>query len=338
MMTSRERMLATIRYESPDRIPVIYHPSPAGLHVHGEKLRELFCRYPPDNMISFDGIPTPPPGTIDELGQYHEIRRDEWGTTWEFLIFGLQGHPKEYPLASWSEGKNFDFPPPPDREMLGKAGLPFRKTDYLEIAGWVSIFEKLHALRPIDQVLMDLATGDRDLIAFLDRLVWYWLDLIHYYIAEGVDVIQFGDDWGTQTGQLVSTGLFRKIFAPRYKVLFNAIRASGKHIFFHSCGRLQHILPEIIALGIDGLWPQISVYEDDFLIDLCREHRFALYIHPDRQRLIPLGTPAEITARVQYYADRFHAIGGGGIFYIEIENDAPFENVKALIEAVHRYR
>jgi len=33
-----------------------------------------------------------------------------------------------------------------------------------------------------------------------------------------------------------------------------------------------------------------------------------------------------------------HAIGGGGIFYVEIENDAPWENVKTLIEAIHEYR
>ena len=29
---------------------------------------------------------------------------------------------------------------------------------------------------------------------------------------------------------------------------------------------------------------------------------------------------------------------GGVIFYIEIENDAPFENVEALIKAVWKYR
>jgi uroporphyrinogen decarboxylase len=336
MMTPRERMLATIRYQHPDRIPVVYHPSPAGLHVHGERLRDLFRRYPSDNMISFDA--TPDPSSINDQGRYHEIRRDEWGTTWEFLIFGLQGHPRSYPLASWADGRDFIFPPLPDAGSLAQSRQQFRKADYLEIAGWISIFEKLHALMPIEQVLMDLATGEADLLKFLDRLVGYWLDVIHSYIEQGVDVIQFGDDWGTQTGQLVSTGLFRSVFIPRYKVLFDAIRKAGRHIFFHSCGQLKDILPEIVGLGIDGLWPQLSVYDDDYLIHLCRENTMALYIHPDRQRLIPLGTPAEIDRRIRHYADRFHAIGGGGIFYIEIENDAPFENVQALIEAVHHYR
>ena len=39
---------------------------------------------------------------------------------------------------------------------------------------------------------------------------------------------------------------------------------------------------------------------------------------------------------VARYADRYRQ--GGGIFYVEIENDAPWENVRALIEAVHELR
>ena len=63
-----------------------------------------------------------------------------------------------------------------------------------------------------------------------------------------------------------------------------------------------------------------------------------MYIHPDRQYLIPNGSPAEIETAIKNYAETYHALGGGGIFYVEIENDAPFDNVKALIEAIHRWR
>ena len=63
-----------------------------------------------------------------------------------------------------------------------------------------------------------------------------------------------------------------------------------------------------------------------------------MYIHSDRQRLIPRGTPEEIEAAIRSYADRHHHLQGGGIFYIEIEDDAPFKNVKALVEAVHKWR
>ena len=91
-MNSRQRMLAALEYDSPDRIPVVYHPSPAGLQVHGRKLLDLFARFPPDNPVSFDEAAF----SVPRQG-YHELREDAWGTEWEYLIYGIHGHPHRYP-------------------------------------------------------------------------------------------------------------------------------------------------------------------------------------------------------------------------------------------------
>ncbi|MCP4400457.1 MAG: hypothetical protein GY801_24530, partial [bacterium] len=86
---ARQRMLDAIDFNNPDKIPVVYHPSPAGLYIHGQKLLDLFNQYPSDNPVNFTTIPTPPAGTINHQGTYHEIIRDEWGTEWEYLIYGI---------------------------------------------------------------------------------------------------------------------------------------------------------------------------------------------------------------------------------------------------------
>jgi uroporphyrinogen decarboxylase len=335
-MTPRERMQAAFDYTGPDRIPVVYHPSPAGLHVHGQKLLDLFNRYPPDNLVRFDSIPTPPPGTVNAAGAYHEIRTDEWGTEWEQLIFGIYGHPRNYPFANWRAAANYRFPPFPDH---AKAEIARQREKFMAISGGVSLLERICALRPMDELLIDLQARDADLLAFLDRLVAYWAKAIEIMLAAGVDMIYFGDDWGTQTSTIIAPALFREIFKPRYEQLMAPIRQAGRIVFFHSCGYLGEIFDELLALGIRGLWPQIALFEaDPARIRKCREQKVAIYIHLDRQRLVPRGTPAEIEATIQKYADRYHGLNGGGIFYIEIENDAPFENVKALVEAVDRYR
>lgn len=94
-----------------------------------------------------------------------------------------------------------------------------------------------------------------------------------------------------------------------------------------------------IDLGINQLWPQIGFFDADVtLYDKVKEAGVALYIHPDRQKLIPRGTPAQIETQVRAYCDRFHASNGGGMFYIEMENDAPFENVNALVRSVFKHR
>ena len=341
-MNARERMLAAFEYTGPDRIPVVYHPSPAGLHLHGRKLLDLFNHYPPDNPVTFDAIPGPPDDAVDEEGRYYELRKDDWGILWEYRIYGLWGHPKAYPFEGWAAASQYRFPDLPaigsprferDRRVVAE-----ESRDYLVFRGGASIFERLHDLQPMDQVLADLAAGDADMLVFLDRLTEHWQHHVQYWLAAGAEVISFGDDWGTQTAQIVSTDMFRRIFKPLYARLMEPVREAGRRIFFHTCGHLGDLLYELFDLGVDGLWPQINQYDEVALARECRDRGVAIYIHPDRQRLVPLGTPAEIEAKMAEYAQRYRRLGGGGIFYIEIENDAPFENVKALIESVDRHR
>jgi uroporphyrinogen decarboxylase len=258
------------------------------------------------------------------------------------MIYGVWGIPCGFPFRNWAEAADYRFPPPsalPAQNALDKAWVQRQRAEYLVFTGWVSIFERLSALRPLDEVLMDLHTRERHLMAFLDRLVDYWLGVIAELLDAGADVIMFGDDWGTQTSTLVSPALFHDIFRPLYQMLMAPIKAAGRRVFFHNCGYPGKIFDELLDLGIDGMWPQIGLFETDpRYAAACRERRVAIYIHPDRQRLIPFGTPGEIGRYIGGFAERYHQLGGGGIFHVEMENDAPWENVEALIMAIDRYR
>lgn len=332
-MNSRERMLAAIEFRQPDRIPVFYHASSAGLYVHGRKLLDLFRALPPDNQIEFTAVPRPSPEWIDAGGNYHEFRRDRWGTTWEYLIFGIQGHPKEYALTDWESAKQFVFPPIPEFRAVPEA---YRR-EYLLFGGEGSLFECPSGLRPFDEVMMDFYTETPELLAFTDRLVEYFGRINEQALREGYDVFCFGDDFGTQQNAIFPAELFRKIFTPRYRKLFEPLKKAGKKIQFHSCGKIDSLLDCFAELGIDILWPQLSLYgRDEAFLERCARHRIALLLHPDRQYLIPRGTPEEIRDWVRFAAERYR--DGGGIFYVEIENDAPWENVKTLLESIEEFR
>lgn len=342
--SSRQRMLDAFNYNHPDKIPVVYHPSKGGLYVHGQPLLDLFLKYPSDNPIEFEGIPQLGPEAFDADGRYHEILTDDWGVSTEYRIYGIAGHSKYYPITSWAEAvKSYQFPPIPNigsEEFLkAKERVAREKEDFLVFDCWISLFEKVCMLHPFDQVLMDLFTKDPDLIRFLDRLVDYWMETVEYHIALGTDVFVFGDDWGTQISTIVSPDLFREIFKPRYQKLMNRVQEAGGLVFVHCCGFMGELMEEFAEMGIRGLWPQLRLFEESPTAQqLCIENKIAVYLHPDRQRLIPMGTPEEIDEYVRVRAEKYKKLGGGGIFYVEIENDAPFENVKALIEAIHKYR
>ncbi|NLC69190.1 MAG: hypothetical protein GX754_10525 [Clostridiaceae bacterium] len=340
-MTPRERMIRTFEFNNPDKIPVVYNSSRAGLYVHGEKLLDLFNQYPPDNPIEFKEIPRPDPSTVKN-GVYRELKRDEWGTLWEYAVFGLHGGVKEYPANSPECFETYEFPKLPDLQSQElrqeKEDIMRLKEKYFIIKGWVSIFEKMNAIRPVEDVLVDVYLKEESFLRFLDRLTGYMARVSEQLVYLGVDAIQFGDDWGIQSGPIISLEMFREVYRPRYEKLFDMVKKAGLRIFFHSCGALGPILDELFDMGIDGIWHQSNLYNEYEFAEKCRARKVACYIHPDRQRLIPFGTPQEIREKIRKFADIYHRMGGGGIFYVEIENDAPFENVKALIESVHEFR
>ena len=215
---------------------MVYHASPAGLYKHGQKLLDLFNAYPPDNPVTFDAVPVPPEGTVDKDGRYHEIRTDEWGTEWEHLIYGVWGHPRKYPFNSWEEGlETYQFPPAvlPDKALVAE-----QRKNYLVFSGWPSIFERLCALRPIDQTLMDILTEDPAMLQFLDRLVAYWMTVIDGLIDADVDVIMFGDDWhpdrSHDSANVVAKSLprYAQMMAPikrRQEDILSCLRFSGRY-------------------------------------------------------------------------------------------------------------
>ena len=51
MSSPRQRVINTFEFNHPDKIPVVYNPSTAGLYKHGKKLLDLFNAYPPDNPV-----------------------------------------------------------------------------------------------------------------------------------------------------------------------------------------------------------------------------------------------------------------------------------------------
>ena len=340
-MNSRTRMIKTFEYDHPDKIPVLYHPSQAGLHVHGEKLLKLFQEFPVDNPIEFNEIPHPDPATVKN-GIYHETRTDEWGTEWEYLIYGISGQVKKHPLADYDALKTYKFPSIPASDspegMQLKKQVALQKQNYLAFGGSLSLFERLTALRPMEDILMDIYTQEEPFLLLLDRLTEYMKQQAEYQVSTGIDVCMVADDWGFQQMSAISPEHFRKIFRPRYEELFEIIHRADVKIFFHSCGCLGPIFDELADMGIDGIWHQANRYNMEEFAQKCRDHKITALLHPDRQHLIPFGTPDEIRTKIKQYADVYHRLGGGGIFYIEIENDAPWENAEALIRAVHEFR
>ena len=344
-MTSRERMLAAYNFREPDMVPVEYYYAPVGFYEHGEKLNDLYAAHPGDfQPFSRMPIPVLGPECFDETGRYHEFRTDVWGTTWEYRIYGIAGIEYRYPLDDWGKYAEYRFPEQPawvtDPAAFErmKQGIAAHQEQYFYRTGGFSLFERLIALRPFEDVLCDLLTDDEHIIDLMDRLVDYYEPQIAAMIEAGVDAIHFGDDFGTEENLIFSPELFRTHFKPRYERMMKPIREAGIRIGFHSCGKVDKLFPEFKELGINSIWPQLPAYDMQRLADTLRDMQMAIAIHTDRANTMTYGTPDDVRALVRREFEIFRPDKGGAWFYIEPDNGMPFENVKALIETVYEYR
>ena len=334
-MLPRERILAALEFRSPGFVPVEYHASPAGFMDHGEKLRQLWIEHK-DDFGPVDRFKIP---TADAGGRtWH----DAWGVKWHEEAFGAGGIPVARPLADWQAWADFRTPALPrtsgpefDKERARAA--QHREQFFLK-SGWISLFELMHALRPFEDVLMDIGSGSAEIERLADRLTEHHLAYLDYVLARGVDAIQFGDDFGTQSELMMSPRMWRQFFRPRYEVLVRKSKNAGAKVFFHSCGNVTRLLEDIAALGVDAIWPQLSVYDLRWLARFCRQSRIAIALHPDRGGLMIRSSTDDVRRYVMTLAEIFDLDQGGGWFYVEIDRGFPFDNVAALTRTIGELR
>lgn len=197
-----------------------------------------------------------------------------------------------------------------------------------------------------DQFLIDLVENRPKAEALLDRLVDMHLGNLEKILdaVEGyVEIIQMGDDLGTQQGTAMSPRLYREVFKPRQKAIFERIRRRrGIHLFLHSCGSIAGILPDLIEAGVEIVNPVQTSARGMDPARLKREFGRDLVFWGggcDTQRVLPEGTPEEIRRHVRERLDIFAP--GGGFVFCQVHNilpNVPPENVVSMYEAVRAAR
>jgi len=341
-MLPRQRVIAALETSGPDGPPLyVSAPTPGVLCEQGDRLTQLLRDYPQDfGDLSNLGVPPCPPHAFD--GQFHDTVVDIWGVTWEYRIFGLHGHPKARPLDDLDGLDSYQPPPPPPLEgpqfeALCATARTHKKTYYL-LAGWVTIFEVLHAVRKFEDVLMDLADDAPYVHRIADMIVEYDEAWVRQMLAYGADGILFADDWGTTSGPMVSLECWRSFFKPRYERLIAPVRAAGRHVFVHTCGHTEWLWDDLADLGISALWPQLTANDNARLAQWCRRRGVALLAHPDRANLMPGGTPQQVRGEVRRIVRTFGSPEGGLMVNGEVDRGFRIENVHALYDEVFAAR
>ncbi|MBN1481718.1 hypothetical protein JXA70_15705 [candidate division KSB1 bacterium] len=153
-----------------------------------------------------------------------------------------------------------------------------------------------------------------------------------------VDVLWCGDDFGSQSGLMLSPELFDKYFAPRINYMFDEFSQTNPDIKLagHSCGSVIDLIPSFIDLGLDILnpiQPLAAVMDPRWLKDTYGD-KLTFFDGICVQELLPNGTVAEINKEVKR---RIKILGENGGYIVapahNIQDDTPVENSLAFFEA-----
>jgi len=232
-------------------------------------------------------------------------------------------------------------------DVLGRrAGYLYKNTDYALYFGWAAVLhETIQSLRGWDRWLSDLRVRRSLAEAIIDNL----FEVLKYNVEKYVDalkdfvqVIGFGDDFGTEEGPQISVQTFREFYKHRYEELFNIVKKRSKaYIFFHSCGSVYPFIKEFIDIGVDAINPvQISAKGMD-PEKLKKEFGEQITFWGggiDTQHVLPFARPEEVVDHVKKLIKIFAP--GGGFVYASVHNiqpGVPPQNIVAMFKTAYEY-
>jgi len=377
-LSHRERVLAVINHEAPDRLPVDFGGSPAtGINLLAyQRLKQHLGLPGPVRVQNERSILALPDEAVLELfdvdlrlvlaytaedscnrGLFDEAalaRGAEYTDVWG-VVRRRPPHGHYYVVRAPFEKEDLTiadldahpWPPPTQADAAGlkrEAERLRRETDCALLAHIPGrLFSLGQFMCGFENWLLQLKINPEFCEALLDRGLEIQLAMAQTMleaVGDSVDILYLADDYGMQTGPLISPELFRCIFKPRMARLIQFLKArSSARIAFHSCGSVYALIPDFIEVGVEILNPiQVSAADMD-TGRLRREfgRRLAFWGAVDSHQVLPLGTPAQVRAEV---ARRVQDLGPGYIPYSvhNLQAEVPPENILAMIDAVRTAR
>lgn len=232
-------------------------------------------------------------------------------------------------------------------EWLRHEALQLRQTSDKAIMGHagVNIYEGAQNLRGWEKFMLDLGENPELAQAVMQRLADQAIENLDKYldaVGDLIDIIQVGDDLGTQNGPQLSPAMYRRLVKPFQKQVYQFIHTRcDKPIFLHSCGGIYPLIPDLIDAGVNILNPvQISAVGMD-PVRLKREFGKDLVFWGggvDTQKILPYGTPEEVRRQTRELIEIFSP-GGGYVFCAvhNIQAGVPAANIIALYEEAILY-
>jgi uroporphyrinogen-III decarboxylase len=322
MTSRRERVERAIRFEHPDRVPVVFWNRD---QEEG------------DVMLYHLALGVPGDGSVNAW----DWRANEWGYRLESMD-GTMGHPVDAFYPELPSPEAIRVPPLRAEERMSATAAFFaRCEDRYRLASFdLSGFTVYTLLRGFENAMQDFLLDEAGFAALMDRIIDFECDLMRMAARHGFHGIHFADDWGTQSGLMISRDLWQRLFQPRYARQFALARKLGLHTWYHCCGNFAAIAGDFHAIGVDVLNISQPNVVDIEAVGTQLRGRQCFMVPISYQTVSIQGTPEEIYAEAERLYRHLATQAGGFIGYVEeysVMGMSP-ENYRACGQAFRRLR
>ena len=294
-MSSRQRVLAALNHQVPDRVPIDLGGNQTGIHKFAYQAVAKLLGID-DSVVIMDAVQQLAQPSEALLERFHvdtryiaagaaadfkggivqrqrdgrtlarpdrRVRRDLVDARRPAVLHGHlapsagQRHDRRHP-------RSYPFPKGDDPGRfagLRQRALEIRQqTPYAVVSGISGVvYEICWYLRGLETWFMDMLTQPEFCEALIDQTLKFWMDWFRVFLDEVgdvVDVIMIGDDLAAQKGPLFRPEFYRRVVKPRHKQLVQYIRSRTQaKIWYHTCGACVEYIPDLLDNGIDILNP-----------------------------------------------------------------------------------
>jgi len=363
-MNHRERVLAALHHEEPDRVPLDLGGSLAtSINIGAyRRLKEHLGLRTPSRILSLRSLIA---DVEEEILHRYEVDtrslpllgnsrpteqlpdgsyKDEWGVVRKQADADSHFMDVGNPLdgdCTLEDVERYPWPDPEDPGYTdGLAETAERLRRETDCAVVLSLpVGPLHLsqwMRGYENWMMDLASNQEVYEALMDKVTDIWLRIATRMLDTvwaNVDVTFYGDDVAFQQGPMVSRRTYERQIKPYQLRAFGLLKRYPGKVLYHSCGSVVSLIGDFIAMGVDALTTVQASEAGMDPVRLKRDFggRIAFWGGIDTQHILCRGTVEDVRREVR---ERIRVLGPGGGYVLcavhNIQREVPPENIEAM--------
>lgn len=203
---------------------------------------------------------------------------------------------------------------------------------------WSAHFQDACAAFGMENALMTLHTAPQMFRAVINRILDFYLkanEIFYENTRSRLNAVLIGNDFGCQTGLLLSPAMIREFALPGTRRLVEQAKAYDLKVIHHSCGSIREIIPDLIEIGVDAIHPIQALAAGMAAEGLKQDFgdRVSFCGGVDAQDLLVAGNPDAVRRRVLELRRLFSTGLIISPSHEAILPDVPPANVAAMFDA-----